>query len=93
MFEKVSQSAEKVVNKVSVSRRGFLGGVAKGAAALGAALAALAASPGEAGGIGWSGQYFCPDGSMLAKRGKGSECPGSVRHKGMSCICVSCQLW
>ena len=38
MFEKIGQSAEKVVNKVSVSRRGFLGRAAKLAAGVGAAL-------------------------------------------------------
>ena len=48
MFEKIGQSAQKVVGKVSVSRRGFLGRAAKGAAVLGAALAALAASRAEA---------------------------------------------
>ena len=48
MFEKISQSAEKVVGKVSVSRRGFLGRAAKAAAGLGAALAGLAAFPTEA---------------------------------------------
>jgi polyferredoxin len=45
MFEKIGQSAEKVVGKVSVSRRGFLGNAAKVAATVGAALAGLAAFP------------------------------------------------
>ena len=41
MFEKISQSAEKVVSKVSVSRRGFLGRAAKVAAGVGVTLAGL----------------------------------------------------
>jgi hypothetical protein len=48
MFEKIGQSAERVVGKVSVSRRGFLGRAAKAAAVLGAAVAGLAASRAEA---------------------------------------------
>ena len=48
MFEKIGQSAEKVVGKVSVSRRGFLGRAAKLAAGVGAALAGIAASRAEA---------------------------------------------
>jgi hypothetical protein len=48
MFEKIGQSAEKVVSKVSVSRRGFLGTAAKLAAGVGAAMAGLTASRAEA---------------------------------------------
>ena len=36
MFEKIGQSAETVVRRVSVSRRGFLGRLGRGAAVMGA---------------------------------------------------------
>ena len=38
MFEKIGQSAETVVRRVSVSRRGFLGRLGRGAALLGGTL-------------------------------------------------------
>ncbi len=48
MFEKIGQSAETLVSRVSVSRRGFLRRAAKVAAGLGAVVAGLAAFPTEA---------------------------------------------
>ena len=47
MFEKISQSAETLVSRVSLSRRGFLGRTAKVAAGVGPALAGLVAFPTE----------------------------------------------
>jgi hypothetical protein len=63
MFEKIGQSAEKVVNKVSVSRRGFLGSAAKLAAGVGAALTGLLGASSEAqAGTGHYCRYWCvPD--------------------------------
>ena len=66
MFEKISQSAEKVVSKVSVSRRGFLGSAAKVAASVGAALAGLAAFPTETEARGSKSSHCgCPAGQKL----------------------------
>jgi hypothetical protein len=59
MLEKIGQSAEKVVNKLSLSRRGFLGRVAKAAARLGAVAAGLTAFPRQAG----AAFRWCPRGT------------------------------
>ncbi len=48
MLEKIGQSAETLVRRVSLSRRGFLGRAAKVAAGLGAVLAGCTAFPSEA---------------------------------------------
>jgi hypothetical protein len=58
MLEKIGQSAEKVVNKVNVSRRGFLGSAAKLVAALGAVAAGVTAFPTEA-----EAKPWCPRGT------------------------------
>lgn len=89
MFEKIGQSAEKVVTKLSLSRRGFLASAAKGAAALGAALAAFAASPAQAGRK-VTGIYLCEDGSQQVKSFSGSSCPQFIKIKGSECFCVDC---
>jgi len=86
MFEKIGQSAEKVVTKFSLSRRGFLGSAAKKAAALGAGLAVLAVSPAQAG-HGVTCLYYCEDGSYATKRvSDPSACPSGIKSKGTVCF-------
>jgi anaerobic selenocysteine-containing dehydrogenase len=48
MFEKIGQSAENLVSKANVSRRGFLGTAAKGAAAVAGLLGGLLLFPQDA---------------------------------------------
>ena len=86
MFEKIGQSAEKVVSKVGVSRRGFLGRAAKLAAAVGAAIAGLMPSPTEAGGYKRRCRYYCPDGTYVGKMVPPyKSCRAWIRTRGMTC--------
>ncbi len=80
MFEKIGQSAEKVVGKVSLSRRGFLGRAARLAARLGAVAAGLAAFPAEAQAgstrrrrLGPAPLFRCPSGQAAALFGCNNE--------------------
>lgn len=94
MFEKLAQSAEKVVSKVSVSRRGFLGRVAKGAAVLGAALAGLAPSRAEAARRGSCGcpVYYVPycfyDNGQAFPAAHGCSCPNVKGAKVVGRRCI-----
>ncbi len=85
MFQKIGQSAEKVVTKFSLSRRGFLGSAAKGAAVLGAALAGLLVFPGKARAGHGKCYYECEDGRTVSVPLHGVSCPYSIRHSGMAC--------
>lgn len=82
MFEKIGQSAEKVVGKVSVSRRGFLGRAANLAAVVGAAVAGLAfptETPAAPRGFWKICYYACPDGRVAKLRvNLYVECPPAV---------------
>ena len=84
MFEKIGQSAEKVVGKVSQSRRGFLGSAAKLVASVGAAMAGLAAFPGKTQAA-WPParhcHYKCEDGSKVNIKVSPFEwCPLEILH-------------
>ena len=88
MFEKIGQSADKVVGKVSVSRRGFLGNAAKVAATVGAALAGLAAFPGKATAnrLRKVCVYTCPSGHVVRVRYHISmSCPPATYYRGEIC--------
>ena len=50
MFDKIGRLAEKAADSISVSRRGFLGRLGRGAMAVGALLAGSSAAAGPSGG-------------------------------------------
>jgi hypothetical protein len=50
MFDKIGRLAEKAADSISVSRRGFLGRLGRGAMAVGALLAGSSAAAGQGGG-------------------------------------------
>ena len=85
MFEKIGRSAEKVVDTLSVSRRGFLGRAAKLAAGVGAALAGLAAFPTETEARG-------PRTTNRARASKSSHC-GCPAGQKLYCIYIDNTLW
>jgi hypothetical protein len=70
MFEKIGRLAETAANKVSVSRRGFLGRLGQGALAVGALLGGITASASaQTGGV-LCCIYQCP------------KCPGGPKGGG-----------
>jgi|OpeIllAssembly_1097287.scaffolds.fasta_scaffold1663377_1 hypothetical protein len=78
MFEKIGRSAERVVSKVSLSRRGFLGRLARGAAVLGGTLGGVLwmASEAEAAG---GGCCISLSTGYCVKKPKGG-CPWGTRQ-------------
>ena len=88
MFDKIGQAAEKVVNKVSLSRRGFIGRAAKLAAGVGAALAGFAALPTEAQ-AGRPCWYACSDGTKIHfLPDKWHPCPGVLLNPKTGAVCT-----
>jgi hypothetical protein len=51
MFDKIGRLAEKAADSISVSRRGFLGRLGRGAMVVGALLAGFSTAAGQSGGV------------------------------------------
>ncbi len=94
MFDKIGQSAEKVVSKVGLSRRGFLGRASKAAAALAAGLTALLTpSPAQAS----RGRCGCPvyyvpwcfyDNGQAFPAERGCSCPNVRGARILYKLCI-----
>ena len=93
MFDRVSQSAEKLAT--NVSRRGFMGGLGKGALALAGAMGAMLALPG----LVQAGNCYCisDNGSLSfcceyagGYTDAGSNCHCKKTHKGMPLLREGC---
>ncbi len=70
MFEKIGRLAEKAATNVDVSRRGFLGRLARGAALVAGSLGGILLTAGQAGASGGGG-WCC-----LVSMGWGVTCSG-----------------
>jgi hypothetical protein len=89
MFRKIGQSAERVVDQVSLSRRGFIGRAAKLAAGAGATLAGLAAIPTEAQAAPRPCRYVCSDGTkMHYLPDKWHPCPSILINPKTGAVCT-----
>jgi hypothetical protein len=89
MFERIGRLAERAANGVSVSRRGFLGRLGRGAMAVGALLAGFSAAAGQSGGVVCC-FYMCSRKPHYAYSWK-TKC----QNAGTTCAPVlnNCSLW
>lgn len=93
MFEKIGRFAEMLATSASLSRRGFLGHLGRGAVGVAGVVGGLLLFQGQAFASPCTGgcKYSCPNNNhvtVVTGCAKGCTCPQTIQREGNTCALV-----